>query len=96
MKDLNDIKLFEKFANRSKFVPIYIRILIIILALVLAVYWIVTDSGPYEYVSDFQARLLHRTYYPVISGLCAIIVALTPAIVIINLLAGFYKKDNVE
>lgn len=60
----------------------------------LAGYWIFTDSGPYEYVADFQARLFHWKHYPIISGLSALIVSLIPALIIIYLLSIIFSKKE--
>jgi hypothetical protein len=79
---------------RARTVPVYLRVPIIVAALALPFYWIVTDSGPYRAVANFQARIFDGSHYIMLSGGLTFIATLVPALVIVQLLAFAFRRRN--
>lgn len=87
-------QLFKKNERLTR-VPIYLRLLVLFPALVLPIYWIVTDTGLWRAISIFQAeRLFDGGHYIVLTGALCFLVTVTAALLIVFLLSFLFKGEK--
>lgn len=84
----------ESNQKDAKKVPRYIRIPLIIGALGLPVYWIMTNTGVWKFINDLQMENLDGGYYPVLSFFVTLFSTLIPAVIIIKLLLKLVFKNE--
>jgi hypothetical protein len=89
MKKLqNAMNLLRSYTLR---VPMWLRLLFIIGAFVVPLYWAVTFTGVYALLSEWQANLLGE-YYMLLSYLASVLFLLLPALAIILVIALFFPE----
>ncbi|MBL4706266.1 MAG: hypothetical protein JKY54_17190 [Flavobacteriales bacterium] len=73
-------------------VPLYVRIPFGLVVLGSLIYLFYIESGPYNWMTNWQTQLLDGDYYPVVSFVFTIILVLTPALLIMMGLSKIYGK----
>jgi hypothetical protein len=84
----------EKNQSEAKKVPLFIRLPLIIIALGLPVYWMISNTGVWNYVNEFQMEQMDGGYYPVLTFFVTLFSTLIPAVLIIKLLLKFIYKTK--
>ena len=85
-----------KPAAYARKVPIWIRLPLIFIPFGVTIYWLLTESGIYLAIAEFQASFLDGEHYIVLSFLGALIVMLVPAAVIVQVLGRYYAKRDQD
>lgn len=87
--------MLQSVAARARRVPAWIRAVVLgpplLLSVALTIYFMITDSGPWAWISDAQAGALGGTYDLRLSFLCTwlgfLLVLVAPAGALVQLLA---------
>lgn len=74
----------NKGMSVARRVPLLIRIPVYLLIIVLAGYWIYSESGPFYYISRLQAFFLRGTYNASLSAVLTFLVPGIPGAILIQ------------
>ena len=86
---MNKIQEFESWGQKAKVVPGIIRFGLLGLSFAATAYCVVTFSGPYGFLSYWQAEVMNGEYYVLFSGLITVLIFLIPAVVIVRALVPY-------
>lgn len=90
---MNPFENIEKAGEKNKIVPVWLRSLIVLPFLAIAIYMMVNRSGIYYSIREFQYDLMDAHYLVITYGL-TLIICLTPAIVLIYFARRHYEKKK--
>jgi hypothetical protein len=96
--------MFAAVAARAQRVPAWIRAIVLgpplLLSIALTIFFMVTDSGPWAWISDAQAGVMSGTYDMKLSFLCTwlgmILVLVAPAGVLVQLIAFAFPPTDAS
>jgi hypothetical protein len=96
--------MLEAVALRARRVPARIRTIVLgpplLLSIALTIYFMVTDSGPWMWISNAQAMATGGEYYPKLSFLCTwlgfLLTLVGPAGVLVQLIAFAFPPTNSQ
>lgn len=83
----------EEIGEKNKIVPGWLRFLIVLPLLSLAVYMMVEQNGIYYSIREFQFGMMDA-HYPVLSYGVTLIICLLPAVLLIYLARKQYEKKK--
>lgn len=86
----------SKLPENAKLVPGWIRFPLILGVFALLGYNIYSHTGLYGLLSDLQADLFHKRYYPFLSALLSLIVYLLPVLVFVHSLVPYYRRRRED
>lgn len=76
-------------------VPLYIRALVLITALILPIYWWVSDTSLWRILSEFQAKyILSGEYHVMLNVAICYLATVGTAFLLLLLLSLFFKGDS--
>jgi hypothetical protein len=81
---------------RARRVPPFVRGMSVVIAFALAGASWLSDVGPYAWISNAQASVLHGTHYPQLSVLLTLLVMLVPVGALVHLIATFLPPTADE
>lgn len=73
-------------------IPLFIRLIVLLPALVIPVYWMITDTGLWRVISIFQAeKLFDGSHYIFLTGALCFLATVLSALLLIFLISFFFK-----
>lgn len=92
MTDPSDFS--ETLRRRGERVPALLRNGLLAVAVAATGYFVVTDSGPFLAIKEFEAGLTGGKYHPVLVIACTFLLFALPVSVVVQALAGLFPEKS--